>query len=141
MIIIYAAAFEEQASRLADHRRNNDNLTVEMVTQEMIFNEFSSGTPDVSAIRNYLKMYYDNYPEEQMVQYLLLFGDGSYDNRDTASYNPNLIITYQSLNSLVPTRSYVSDDFFGLLDTGEGLKRWNAGHRNWSTARFNDRRG
>ncbi len=121
MLIIYAAEFEQQASRLANHRRNHDNLSVEMVTQEMIFNEFSSGTPDVSAIRNYLKMYYDSYPEEQMVRYLLLFGDGSFDNRDTASYNPNLIITYQSANSLTPTSSYVSDDFFGLLDTGEDL--------------------
>ncbi len=121
MLIIYAAEYEAQASRLADHRRNHDNLSVEIVTQEMIFNEFSSGTPDAGAIRNYLKMYYDSHPVEQMVQYLLLFGDGSFDNRDTGSYNPNLILTYQSVNSLVPTSSYVSDDFFGLLDTGEGL--------------------
>jgi hypothetical protein len=121
MLIIYADKFEEQATRLAEHRRNNNNLSVGLVTQQMIFNEFSSGTPDVSAIRNYLKMYYDTYPEDQMVQYLLLFGDGSFDNRDTGSYNPNLILTYQSVNSLSPTSSYVSDDFFGLLDTGEGL--------------------
>jgi hypothetical protein len=120
MIIIHAEEFGEQASRLAEHRRSNDNLSVGLVTQQMIFNEFSSGTPDVTAIRNYLKMYYDD-PEQQMVQYLLLFGDGSYDNRDTGSYNPNLILTYQSANSLSPTSSYVSDDFFGLLDTGEGL--------------------
>ncbi|MCA1747512.1 MAG: C25 family cysteine peptidase, partial [Bacteroidales bacterium] len=121
MIIIHAEEFEEQAARLAEHRRTNDNLSVGLVTQQMIFNEFSSGTPDVGAIRNYLKMFYDAYPEEQMVQYLLLFGDGSFDNRDTGSYNPNLILTYQSTNSLSPTGSYVSDDFFGLLDTGEGL--------------------
>ncbi|MEX0986924.1 MAG: type IX secretion system sortase PorU [Bacteroidales bacterium] len=121
MLIIYAEAFEEQAKRLADHRRNHDDLTVLTVPQGNIFNEFSSGTPDAVAIRNYLKMYYDNYPQEQMTQYLLLFGDGSYDNRDTASANPNLILTYQSVNSLVPTSSYVSDDFYGLLDTGEKL--------------------
>lgn len=121
MLIIYPEEFEEQADRLATHRRSNDNLSVNMVTQEEIFNEFSSGTPNVSAIRNYLKMYYDTQPAESMSKYLLLFGDGSFDNRDTASGNPNKIMTYQSINSLVPTSSFVSDDFFGLLDTGEKL--------------------
>jgi len=121
MLIIYAEEFGEQANRLAEHRRSNDNLTVALVTQEMIFNEFASGTPNISAIRNYLKMYYDTHPEEQMTRYLLLFGDGSFDNRDTVSGNPNKIMTYQSENSLVPTSSFVSDDFFGLLDTGEKL--------------------
>jgi hypothetical protein len=121
MLIIYAEEFGEQANRLAEHRRSNDNLTVTVVTQEMIYNEFSSGTPNVSAIRNYLKMYYDTQTEGQMTKYLLLFGDGSYDNRDTVAGNPNLIMTYQSANSLVPTSSFVSDDFFGLLDTGEKL--------------------
>lgn len=121
MLIIYPEEFEAQANRLAEHRRSNDNLTIQLVTQEMIFNEFSSGTPNVSAIRNYLKMYYDTHPAAQMSRYLLLFGDGSYDNRDTVSGNPNMIMTYQSANSLVPTSSFVSDDFFGLLDTGEKL--------------------
>ena len=121
MLIIHPDAFREQAGRLADHRRTRDGLTVNLVTQEMIFNEFSSGTPDVSAIRNFLKMYYDSYTDSEMTDYLLLFGDGSFDNRDTASTNPNLLMTYQSHNSLSPVSSYVSDDFFGLLDTGEKL--------------------
>jgi len=121
MLIIYPDELFDPAERLANHRIENDNMDVLMVSQEMIYNEFSSGTPDVSAIRNYLKMYYDNSHPEEMVDYLLLFGDGSYDNRDTSSTNPNLIMTYQSENSLVPTASYVSDDFFGLLDTGEKL--------------------
>lgn len=121
LLIISNELFMVQAERLAEHRRNKDGLDVMTVSQEMVFNEFSSGTPDVSAIRNYMKMYYDNFPEEDMTSYLLLFGDGSYDNRDTARQNPNLILTYQSLNSLVPTNSFVSDDYFGLLDTGEDL--------------------
>ncbi len=121
MIIIYHEMFEEQVTRLAEHRRENDGLTVNIVTEDKIFNEFSSGTPNVSAIRNYLKMHYDRSSAEEMTKYLLLFGDGSFDNRDTASYNPNMIMTYQSDNSLTPTLSYVSDDFFGLLDTGEEM--------------------
>ncbi len=121
MLIVYAEEFEEQAQRLAEYRKEHDGLSVDLVTQEMIFNEFSSGTPNVSALRNYLKMYYDKFSPESMTKYLLLFGDGSFDNKDTGSYNPNLIMTYQSSNSLIPTNSFVSDDFFGLLDTGEKL--------------------
>lgn len=121
LLIIYHPLFEEQAQRLARHRRENDGLTVSLFTEEMVFNEFSSGTPNVSALRNYLKMYYDNFSPEEMPRYLLLFGDGSFDNRDTALSNPNFILTYQSANSLAPTASYVSDDFYGLLDTGERL--------------------
>jgi len=121
MLIVYAEEFEEQAARLAEHRRNNDQLSVSLVTQQQIFNEFSSGTPNVSALRNYLKMYYDEVDPASMTKYLLLFGDGSFDNKDTSSLNPNLIMTYQSSNSLSPTSSYVSDDFYGLLDTGEKL--------------------
>ncbi len=121
MIIIYDPLFEEQVMRLAEFRQTNDGLSVSTVTQDMIFNEFSSGTPNISAIRNYLKMHYDRSSSEEMTRYLLLFGDGSFDNKDTAAYNPNLIMTYQSNNSLTPTSSYVSDDFYGLLDTGEQL--------------------
>lgn len=121
LLIVYPKEFREQVNRLADHRRQHDGLDVLAVTQEQVFNEFSSGTPNVAALRNYLKMYYDSGGPDDIPKYLLLFGDGSYDNRDTAAYNPNLILTYQSNNSLSPTNSYVSDDFYGLLDSGENL--------------------
>ncbi len=60
---------------------------------------------------------------EAYCRYLLLFGDGSYDNRSHPDKkdNPNLILTYQSDNSLSPTSSYVSDDYFGILDTDESM--------------------
>ncbi len=124
MVIISPAIFLPEAERLAEHRRTTDGLNVEVVLQQQVFNEFSSGTPDVTAIRNFMKMLYDRPGgSENACRYLLLFGDGTYCNRDDPAKqnNPNLILTYQSDNSLVPTRSYVSDDFFGLLDTDESL--------------------
>ncbi|MCK5136144.1 MAG: type IX secretion system sortase PorU [Bacteroidales bacterium] len=122
MIIITPEIFRESAQDLADHREANDGLDVAVVLQQQVFNEFSSGTPDVTAIRNFLKMFYDRSGgSEDYCRYLLLFGDGSYDNRNKTIFNPNLLLTYQSENSLSPTRSYVSDDFFGLLDTDESM--------------------
>jgi len=124
MIILTPELFLEEAETLAQFRRENDGLDVAVVTQQQVFNEFSSGTPDVSAIRNFMKMFYDRSGEtSSRCRYLLLFGDGSYDNRGSGDkkYNTNLILTYQSEESLSPTGSYVSDDFYGLLDTDEDM--------------------
>ncbi len=124
MIILTPELFRDQAQELADHREIHDGLEVEVVNQEQVFNEFSSGTPDVTAIRNFMKMFYDRSGgTEDRCRYLLLFGDGSYNNRSHPDKkdNPNLILTYQSDNSLSPTSSYVSDDYFGILDTDEAM--------------------
>lgn len=124
LLIVTPDLFLEEANRLAQFRRDNDGMEVAVVTQQQVFNEFSSGTPDVSALRNFMKMFYDRSGGTgNSCRYLLLLGDGSYDNRgsDEKQYNTNLILTYQSEESLSPTGSYVSDDFFGLLDTDEGM--------------------
>jgi hypothetical protein len=124
MVIITPKPFLEEANKLAEFRRENDGLEVAVVTQQQVFNEFSSGTPDVTAIRNFLKMFYDRAGGSgNSCKYLLLLGDGSYDNRgsEEKKFNTNLILTYQSEESLSPTSSYVSDDYFGLLDTDEQM--------------------
>jgi len=124
MVIIAPEIFLDEAKRLAQFRRENDGLDVVVVSQQQVFNEFSSGTPDVTALRNFMKMFYDRAGGTgDGCRYLLLMGDGSYDNRgsEEKQYNTNLILTYQSEESLSPTASYVSDDYFGLLDTDEDM--------------------
>lgn len=124
LLIITTEDLLEEANRLADFRRENDGLEVAVVLQQQVFNEFSSGTPDVTALRNFMKMFYDrDGGSGTSCRYLLLMGDGSYDNlgEESLSNNPNLILTYQSEESLSPTRSYVSDDYYGLLDTDESM--------------------
>ena len=121
MLIISPSKFISFANQIADFHRTNDALSVHVVNPEEIYNEFSSGIPDVSAIRNFVKMLYDRAANESEIpKYLLLFGDGSYDNKSDREDNTNKILTYQSENSLIPTQSFVTDDFFGLLDDDEG---------------------
>lgn len=121
MLIISNSRFMSYAEQIANYHKNNDNLKVSVIDQESIFNEFSSGAPDVAAIRNFVKMFYDRSTNESdMIKYLLLFGDGSFDNKLSSESNTNKILTYQSENSLSPTQSFVTDDFFGLLDDNEG---------------------
>ncbi len=120
-VIVAHPDFLTQATELASHHYENDNLSTVVVTPAQIYNEFSSGAQDVSAIRNFVKMFYDRAQGfNDLPQYLLLFGDGSYDNKHRFISNTNYIPTYQSENSAAPTLSYVSDDFYSLLDDGEG---------------------
>ena len=127
MIIIAQPNFTTQAERLAEAHRTKDNLTVRVVTPESIYNEFSSGTPDATAYRRFMKVFYDRKTSEaDAPKYLLLFGDGSFDNRKLTSAwksvdMSNMLLTYQTENSL-SSQSYVIDDYFGFLDDADNKK-------------------
>ncbi len=121
MVIISPPEFMSYAEQLKKLHEERDGFTVHLLSTGQVYNEFSSGAPDVSAIRNFMKMLYDRANSNgEIPKYLLLFGDGSYDNRHQFQGNTNFIPTYQSENSLSPTQSFVTDDFFGLLDDNEG---------------------
>jgi hypothetical protein len=119
-VIVTHPRFYNQAVELANYRQN-EGLKVRLVTTNEVYNEFSSGMKDVSAIRDFMKMLYNRASNfNDMPRYLLLFGGGSYDNKENSPSNTNFILTYQSDESLSPTNTYVSDDYYGLLDDNEG---------------------
>ncbi len=121
MVIVAHPLFMAQAQELAAIHQANDGLSVAVITPEQAYNEFSSGNPDVGAIRNLMRMLYQRATNDnERPKYLLLFGDGSYNNISSKSGNTNLILTYQSDYSINKAESFVSDDFFGLLDENEG---------------------
>jgi len=121
MIIVTHPLFKAYAEELADIHLKNDGLITLIVTPEQIYNEFSGGVPDIAAIRNFLRMkYIRQNGSGHPLKYLLLFGDGSYENKTPPPNNPNFIPTYQSENSNVVVSSFTSDDFYGLLEDGAG---------------------
>ena len=120
-----------QAERLKAHHEQHDGLRVTIVPADELYNEFSSGTPDATAYRRYLKMLYDRAttPNDKP-RYLLLFGDGAWDNRmltsEWSGYNPDdYLLCYESENSFSQVNCYVSDDFFCLLDDEEVIQTTN----------------
>ncbi len=117
-VIVSHPNFLVPAERLADFHQEKDDISSIVVTPKQIYNEFSSGVQDVSAIRDFLRFLYKR--SNSKLKYVLLFGDGSYDPKNRIADNTNFIPTYQSLNSTSPTLSYVTDDYFGLLDDNEG---------------------
>ena len=127
MVIITHPNFLTQAQTLAQAHRDKDKMTVEVVTTDQVYNEFSSGTPDATSYRWLMKMLYDRAllgnNKADLPKYLLLFGKGSYDNRKILSNSgDNFVLTYQADNSLNLTQSYVTDDYFTFLDDGEGAQ-------------------
>ncbi|QMU30193.1 type IX secretion system sortase PorU [Adhaeribacter radiodurans] len=130
LVIITHPAFLPQAERLATHRQTNDGLQVNVVTTQQVYNEFSSGAQDISAIRDFMKMIYERSPKApEKTLNLLLLGDASYDYKSANTNNPknrtlnntNYVPTYQSRESLDPLESYSSEDYFGFLDDTEGF--------------------
>jgi hypothetical protein len=120
MIIVSHPNFLSQASQLQQFHEA-EGLRVVVVTPQQIYNEFSSGSQDVIAIRSFVrKLYEEAVLPADLPKYLLLFGDGSYDNKDRETVNTNFIPTYQTPNSVDVIGSLVSDDYYGLLDAGEG---------------------
>ncbi|MFN6944697.1 MAG: type IX secretion system sortase PorU [Cytophagaceae bacterium] len=119
MVIVANEKFLSQAQKLAHHRRNANGISVEVVTTEQVYNEFSSGAQDISAIRDFMKSLYDG-PSGDRLKYLLLFGDCSYDYKNRIASNSNYVPVYQSRQSLHNVDSHSSDDYFGFLDDAEG---------------------
>lgn len=115
-----------QAERLKTLHEQQDTLRVRIVPADELMNEFSSGTPDANAYRRYMKMLYDRAENEaDLPRYLLLMGDGAWDNRMLTSswtaYSPDdFLFCYESENSYNATTCYVSDDYYCLLDDDEG---------------------
>ena len=127
MIILAPAAYLEQAQRVAALHERYDHFNVLVLDHEQVFNEFSSGTQDAMAYRRLSKMFYDRgvSADGHRLQYLLLFGGGSYDNRLLGT-DPNLqnypkLLTWQSEYSSSENYSLTTDDYFAVLDDGSGI--------------------
>lgn len=119
-IIIAHADFMGEAQRLADFHTAQNGLKVLVVEPAKVYNEFSSGVPDISALRNMVRYFYETATPGNEPKYLLMFGDASYDYKNVLTGNTNFVPTFETDNSVDPVGSFCSDDFFGLLDETEG---------------------
>ncbi|NVK51709.1 MAG: type IX secretion system sortase PorU [Flavobacteriaceae bacterium] len=120
-LIITTNDFISQAQRIADYHQKNSGLTTKVIKLSEIYNEFGSGTPDITAIRDFIKhVYSTNSSSATKLKYVCFFGDASYDYKDRITNNTNIVPVYQSLESFNLATSYVTDDYFVMLDANEG---------------------
>jgi len=133
-VIIRPEMFESEAEDLANIHRTQDGLTTICVSPQQIYNEFSSGSQDISGIRDFMRMLYKKGAFGDERAYLQLFGDASFDYKHRIHENTNIVPTFESQESLRETGSFVTDDYFGLLDDNEGASA--SGDLNIGIGRF-----
>ena len=111
-----------QAERLAQINRDKKNLNVKVVVLEDIYTEFSSGNPDITGVRNFVKYVYDNASTPQnRVKYLCLFGDSSFDYKGRISSNTYNFPSWHAYSSFNLSSSFISDDYYAYADIEEGV--------------------
>lgn len=118
-IIITQDYLVNSAQKLANHHIENSNLKVQVIPLHQIYNEFSSGSRDLTAIRDFAKHLYDNSSTNKL-KYMCLFGDASYDYKDRIGGNNNIVPVFEAYNSFNLASSYVTDDYYGMMDDNEG---------------------
>jgi hypothetical protein len=120
-LIVTPQFLRSEAQRLANYHITESNLNTKVVTLQEIYNEFSEGRQDISAIRNFVRYIYDNASSPaNRIQFLNLFGDASYDYKDRIRVRDNIVPSYFSAESTSLTTSFCTDDFFVFMDDGEG---------------------
>ena len=119
-VILSYPDFVSQAERVKTiHNRIDPELNIFITTPEQVYNEFSCGAKDISAIRDFCRMLYLDSNPGHRIKYLLLLGDCSYDykNRDGIV---DFVPSFETVPSLSMDSAFVTDDYFGFMDENEG---------------------
>ncbi len=120
-LIVSYKDFISQAERLKQlHAVLDPDMSIYITTPEKIYNEFSCGAKDVTAIRDFARHLYRNSSSGKELKYLLLLGDASYDYKNRNNLISDFVPAYESVSSLFLTDCYVSDTYFGFMDESEG---------------------
>jgi len=118
MLILTSPVFWEQAQALANYHAEMDGLRSTVVDVNEIYNEFSTGVPDPTGIRDFVRMVYLRSRGE--LKYLTLFGRASFDYRNILGMGQNFVPCYETLSNPEYELSFCTDDYFGLMDDNEG---------------------
>ena len=120
-LLITTSKFIEQAQRIANYHIENSELTAKVVLLDDIYNEFSSGSRDITGIRDFIRHIYNtNSSDSTKLKFVCFFGDASYDYKDRIASNNNVVPVYLASESFNLASSYVTDDFFAMLEENEG---------------------
>ncbi|MDP2088857.1 MAG: type IX secretion system sortase PorU [Flavobacteriaceae bacterium] len=120
-IVITQDYLMSQAERLAKHHRDNSGFRTKVINIAHIYNEFASGSKDITAIRDFVKHMYDNASSPgKKIKFVTLLGDASYDYKDRIKGNNNIVPVYEAYESFNNATTFVTDDFYGMMDSSEG---------------------
>ena len=119
-LILTYDGFRSAAERLmALHNRIDPDLNIYITTPELVYNEFSCGAKDITAIRDFCRMLYLDSTPGHRLKYLLLLGDCSYDYKNRMGI-VDFVPSFESVLSLAMDKTFVTDDYFGFMNQNEG---------------------
>lgn len=113
-IIVTNPKYLADAQRLADFRKNHDKINVAVVTTEQVYNDFSSGSQDPIAIRDFFKFLKDG--SSPNLEYGVLFGATTYDPKNRIKDFTNYLPTFTDEPSLNIDGAIATDDYFAMLN-------------------------
>ena len=120
-VLIYHPNFKSSAQALKEFHESFSGYSVAFVSTEEVYNEFSSGRQDLTALRDFIGMlYHRNIATDNQPKAVMLFGDASYDYKDYSDNNSNFVPTYEGTYSLNIAHSTATDDYLVCLDPTEG---------------------
>jgi hypothetical protein len=107
-LIITTPEMMGQAQRIANYHQTKNSFNVQIIDTDKIYNEFGSGSRDLTAIRDFVTKL--NTPLGAL-KYVFILGDTSYDYKNRVPNNSNVVSSYQSEESMDFIRSFVTDDY------------------------------
>ncbi len=112
LLIITNKVFNDAAQRLQNYKETQapEKYSTKVVDIDQIYNEFSCGMTDPTAMRDYIKYAFDNWQIKP--EYVLFFGKGTYDAKNVEGYNQDFVPAYETQESLDEINSYTTDDYF-----------------------------
>lgn len=116
LLIISPELFISEAEKLRVHKLTQ-GIQADVIKLQEIYDAFGYGNRDVVAIRNFLAWHFQ---KGKTLKNVLMLGKGTFDHKNKLGGRPNLIPIYTSRISLNPLTTYSSDDFYGLLEIGQG---------------------
>lgn len=133
-IVVTHPKFLDQATRLANFRKEHDKINVAVVTTDQVYNDFSSGSQDPIAIRDFFKFLKDG--QSPNLEYAVLFGATTYDPKNRIKDFTSYIPTFTDEPSANIDGSIATDDYFAMLDNnvkmlGNSVEGGYAYNANW----------
>jgi hypothetical protein len=127
LLIITSPLLLSSATKLRAHKERM-GVKTSVATIDQIYQNFGYGNPDLNAIRNFIAYHYQR---DKKIENVLLLGKGTFDYKRKLGGRPNLVPIYTSRESLNPLTTFSSDDYYGLVDWGQGI---------WEESRQGDER-
>jgi len=115
-LIITPKILEFAAEKLRIHKISR-GIYAEVALLPDIYDAFGYGNPDLNAVRNFIAYHFH---QGKTLKNVLILGKGTFDYKGKLGGRPNLVPIYTSRNSLNPLTTFSSDDYYGLVNWGQG---------------------